>query len=946
MPLANRQPVSHALSGGRPNSLRVRVRSTGQLIDLPMGKTTVGSSPRCNLRIEAPGVQPVHCLLVRDSDGLTARRWAADSQLNGAAFDDAPLASGDRLLLGGVELELVGPPLAPTTGNDHATTTGLIPAARLLTSDTLQPALQNIAAATVDRQRETSLFEYTGGRPAFAADSANVDDSTAEECAMLMDAVQDSFDAMSSLEAESTDDAAGEPLEFIAEEYAPGARGLAEDGSDVKSSRKSLVVDEHDTELDIDGASAADADITASDAAEVVFRELQAACAMSRSRSWKMLTALRKEREQKRELLERLTEAGAQLQALSSQPIEDISVDEVSPGEDRDWQREALRLRRQIAAWERQIAEHVSRMTQLQGELAAAKAHEVAESAELAEVPRSTNADAPSAPASALPRATTGDQWHETLAEPRQAAPEVERVAAFRLPDAADVSSSRFGLGQAEIDESASPVSSEVLPPTQASEATNVPCGASDLRLSEWSTPPRNSIPFDATEPAIDAAQFDAADEAVVREHDVEDPFADAPQPASWSDMVRQSQVAAPTKTAANDWTALPAFDATESTEAAKIEVETPVWAGGPASPSAIASEQLDEEVSPFAAFSIWNQGAKDEAPPAEPAAPADPHDVRADSPTDAEAEVAADDIAVPIDGGAASLDRNSAVVINRAPASAETTPPAVEEPAPPVKPVAQPTSFIERYAHLFAHDDAAENPSPMPARQPAAESSLAAQPRVTGVMHSEGGSVPTPASDEEESIEEYMAKLLQRVRGDVPMASVPLAAPALAPKAVNPVAAVAPARSQVVSRDESPAASEQAALEDAAQAAVDWDAIARKAAAVPKADLGALRALANQTARRAISRHELTKHRRDTVTKVIVSMLAGMTSLWLMLDAPSWYDLQCVTAGVALIGAAYWAVEAYHEMTQTWRAAAAYESLHGDEEESAVPLPIDVVEP
>ncbi len=76
------------------------------------------------------------------------------------------------------------------------------------------------------------------------------------------------------------------------------------------------------------------------------------------------------------------------------------------------------------------------------------------------------------------------------------------------------------------------------------------------------------------------------------------------------------------------------------------------------------------------------------------------------------------------------------------------------------------------------------------------------------------------------------------------------------------------------------------------------------------------------------------------------VSMLAGMTSLWLMLDAPSWYDLQCVTAGVALIGAAYWAVEAYHEMTQTWRAAAAYESLHGDEEESAVPLPIDVVEP
>ena len=55
-----------------------------------------------------------------------------------------------------------------------------------------------------------------------------------------------------------------------------------------------------------------------------------------------------------------------------------------------------------------------------------------------------------------------------------------------------------------------------------------------------------------------------------------------------------------------------------------------------------------------------------------------------------------------------------------------------------------------------------------------------------------------------------------------------------------------------------------------------------------PQTDLGALRALANETARRAISRHELRKHRRNAVTKVIVATLAGVTSLWLMLDSPA----------------------------------------------------------
>src|SRR4051812_7655595 len=44
--------------------IQLRMRPDGQLLELPEGKTTIGSSPRCNVRIEQAGVQPLHCLIV------------------------------------------------------------------------------------------------------------------------------------------------------------------------------------------------------------------------------------------------------------------------------------------------------------------------------------------------------------------------------------------------------------------------------------------------------------------------------------------------------------------------------------------------------------------------------------------------------------------------------------------------------------------------------------------------------------------------------------------------------------------------------------------------------------------------------------------------------------------------------------------------------------------
>src|SRR5262249_23260103 len=142
------------------------------------------------------------------------------------------------------------------------------------------------------------------------------------------------------------------------------------------------------------------------------------------------------------------------------------------------------------------------------------------------------------------------------------------------------------------------------------------------------------------------------------------------------------------------------------------------------------------------------------------------------------------------------------------------------------------------------------------------------------GNLNQSSSSVSASAKDdEEESIEQYMAKLLQRVRGDaepsttfIPARSVPLNAPTS--EAAETESELLPA---VVVLYEEP--------QPVTREAVKRKPLAQETAA----DLGALRALANETARRAISQSELRKHRRNAVTKVIVSTLAGVTSLWLM---------------------------------------------------------------
>jgi hypothetical protein len=306
---------------------------------------------------------------------------------------------------------------------------------------------------------------------------------------------------------------------------------------------------------------------------------------------------------------------------------------------------------------------------------------------------------------------------------------------------------------------------------------------------------------------------------------------------------------------------------------------------------------ETDDELAPFAEFSIWRQGAANTTSASEESEVAESSDERPE---------------------------NSELQPGAVPAS---SPVENEWQTTPAK------SFIEQYGYMFADDDVSET-EPKAVAHPAAShgntdsDAISRNPQSMGSGQPFVDTPPSTTSEEEESIEQYMSKLLQRVRGDRPdsggsqSAAVPthsqVSALGFPPSSGNSSATLSPSAQSTGTPNESPRVGANG----------DWlttslGTVRRKAPIVEQpADLQRLRAVANESARRAISTHGLRVHRRNAITKVIVSTLAGMTSLLMMLSAPHWQDLQFITACVALIVAAYWAGQTYAELIDAFRAA------------------------
>lgn len=116
-------PVTSRSLGSPPGELILRVQGPGrpgQVIRLRSVKCSIGSGSRCTLRLDARGIRPVHCLLLRGSQRTIVRRWAPDTRLNGNAFGDAELRPGDRLTIGPVELDVLATGAATSGGSPTA----------------------------------------------------------------------------------------------------------------------------------------------------------------------------------------------------------------------------------------------------------------------------------------------------------------------------------------------------------------------------------------------------------------------------------------------------------------------------------------------------------------------------------------------------------------------------------------------------------------------------------------------------------------------------------------------------------------------------------------------------------------------------------------------------------------------------------------------------------
>lgn len=833
MLVLDRQSVAAHRPGSKP-PVQLRFRATGQLVELPIGKTTIGSSPRCNLRIQEPGVQPVHCLIVRDAEGLTVRRWAANTLLNGAAFDEAPLAEGDCLTVCNVELELL--PTRPV----EAQTTRWMPQSNELNDDLLDTMQESVdAMAELDDSpvaTETLLLEYDRS-------VRSVADAQPLEPAAEFEAIAESLasvDEPTVIDDEPTEArlADGGELRAGVEEFyalAPGSAGglkLHNNLPHLQTPAEPWATDDSDSEQ---------LELHASEAAEIVFQELQSASANSRARSRKLLAALRAKQEDYSELAERLSDVEAQLAELRKLRNEWDETQFGHEAERREWETQLHDLRRQLCECEVRLAEHAQQVAELRVELAAVRSSESA-----IEEPCKVATDE-----SESPSPSQVVDWLPVSMAPHAS---VREVASEIEPLAGVDESNRLHSPEAE--------ESHVPSVPQPAKAWDIPVAA-----DAW--------------------------------------------PAARSEGTEQEHVT-------------PVADEPIGEESAVVD-----QAAGKAEPIKATLEPTEELVTeaevenPFAQFSIWKQGVLLDAPNH-----SEPADI-----VPSEAPKAAVPVVEQPNSGAAVKEETSAKV-------AEAT-----------RPKPQQASFIDRYSHMFGEEGAEASAPAAPVQQTPVPVVINSPPREVGIARSVVAEPKSTLSNDEESIEQYMAKLLERVRRDAPAGASSQAPPATAEElAAEKAAAEAAGLPQRIEAAKSEASqsepSEPMSEADAEREIATWHAGDRKPTA-PASDLGALRAIANQTARRAIGRHQLAKHKRVATTKVIVSTLAGMTSLWLMLLAPNWRDPQFIAACVGLLVAAYWASEAFRAMLRSWKAATyhggQHDLLHDSGEHQHAGLPIDV---
>jgi hypothetical protein len=269
--------------------------------------------------------------------------------------------------------------------------------------------------------------------------------------------------------------------------------------------------------------------------------------------------------------------------------------------------------------------------------------------------------------------------------------------------------------------------------------------------------------------------------------------------------------------------------------------------------------------------------------------------------------------------------------------------------------PVAKPssasssTSFIDRYAHMFENDDQVDEPRALAPTFAPKDVPARLVDRDAAVTASTSPIGPTAAASvADESMEQYMARMMQRIRGDAPNRASSLAPPE--EQAIETVAGSNPSKgNSFVVGDAATNRTVGATTESSSpntEPLISLQELKRKNP-TPEftSDLGAMRALANQTARHAIGVHTMRTLRRNAKTRFIVSLLAGMTSLYFMLNSTDWQSHEFSTGCVALIAAIYWGRLTFVSVIKAVKVGAFddYDESFTAVEPASPALPIDI---
>jgi hypothetical protein len=229
----------------------------------------------------------------------------------------------------------------------------------------------------------------------------------------------------------------------------------------------------------------------------------------------------------------------------------------------------------------------------------------------------------------------------------------------------------------------------------------------------------------------------------------------------------------------------------------------------------------------------------------------------------------------------------------------------APSEPAPP-RPTtqsygqstaqSQSSSFIERYSHLFDEDEQQSGPAPAQPVQPTfPQASPAAPPQP----------LAAPAGDDS-SVEEYMSKLMLRLRGESAPAAV-TAATTFTPIASAGSSSAFSSTSSPDDSDTSPTApgfAEESGIETTDD---DSQYLQRTSTPERSANMNALRALANSSARQHIATKVSKEKGHHASVNLFMALVAIGSGGYLVSTAPDLLNFQFIAGFASLSTAIYW---------------------------------------